>query len=380
MEILQFMLCGNVREDESLNPYSVCRPLERQQILRLINRRHLSAGELAKALEISEEQIRVHLAALEKAGLVARVASGYKPTFAIFTEEDQERLEPLITTMADGFVKVIKAEEDLIRATYTACNFHEHGFSFADLAYILVGAYIFDYGGLALQGKFLLSAKEMPGGQFIFSALEGKRQNLRSCWIWGHGDSFGPYTFFSHGMLPQKGWRQAFPDLAWAWRKEGRSPEEIMSTMQRFGTILVALYEEPMTVKELASRTGVSMDDLSGCLQFLAKLTYVEGGEVWVSRCPVIDNACLARIDEMVKEIWDTLIEAVVRPHWTEFCTIYKQTAPGQNGIDPREAFNPIHHAIFERALRLLLEQGFIPWPKPHPDEARYAVWLEYQR
>jgi hypothetical protein len=79
----------------------------------------------------------------------------------------------------------------------------------------------------------------------------------------------------------------------------------------------------------------------------------------------------------MVQEIWAKLLDLALRPNWKELSRFYQETAPARNGIEIREAFNPIYHAIFEQSLRLLMEQGAIPWPKRHADGARYAIWVQ---
>ncbi|MCI2425505.1 winged helix-turn-helix domain-containing protein [Candidatus Acetothermia bacterium] len=381
MSRLQFSLCGSYGRDDELDPYLVCAPPVRQEVLGLINLNPLTTDEIAARLGLPQEEVTKHLGALEKAGLVEQTSHRYKPNFAVFTVQDQQRLEPLLAEMAGLFREAVRDNMDIIRSAYAASGFSKHGFSFADLAYVLVGAYILDYGGLALRDAgLLIASKEMPGGSYVFTGFEGDLRNLRASWMWGHAFAFGPFTFFSHGELPTEGGRLCFPDKAWRWWGEGRSEQEVTRTMEELGRILVALYDAPTKLDKLVGRTGLEPGKLAEHLGLLTELEYVEEKDIWCSLCPVVDDTAEAQIRRMVQEIWAGLLALAVRPYWGALSHLYWETAPARNGIDLREAFNPIHHVIFEQALRLLMERDDIPWPKCHADGARYAVWIEHKK
>lgn len=376
---IQFALCGGYGDDDTLNPYVVTRPEARQQILSLINREHLTPEDIAESLNLGEEEVSRHLEGLQKAGLIDKAGARWKPSFAIFTIEDQERLEPLIKEMSNYLAKVVEENTDIVRKTHAGCGFADHGFSLEDLAYILVGAYILDFGALTLErSDFLVAKKEMPGGAYVFAGFEGKLRNLQSNWMWGHAHSYGTYTFFGHGELPPKGPRHAFPEQAYIWRREGRTEEQVTHRMHELGAILVALYEKPMAVRELAEETRVEQEELIDHLRLLQGLEYVRETGAWTSLSPVVNDAARVEVQNMVEEVWEGLLSMAVKPNWEHLERLYQGTSPQRNGIDIREAFNPIHHAIFEQALQLLMEREVIAWPKRHTDGARYAVWIEH--
>lgn len=380
MSRTQFTLCGNLGPDDALNPYLVCAPPVRQEILGLINSTPLAPDEIAAQGGLPQEEVLEHLGALHEAGLVERVGDRYKPAFAIFTVQDQARLQPFVAEMAGAFAQVVRANMDAVRSAHGTCGFREHGFSFADLAYILVGAYTLDYGGLTLEeAAFLVAAQDMPGGSYVFTGFDGQEPNLRASWMWGHAGRFGPFTFFGHGELPATGGRQAFPERAWRWRKDKWPEEKVARAMEELGTILVALYEAPMAAPEIAARTRLEPARLAEHLALLRELAYVEEERGWRSLCPVVDKAAKAQIQEMVQELWAEILDGAVRPGWVHLERLYRATAPARNGINIRVAFNPIHHLIFEQALRLLMEGETIAWPSPRADGARYSVWVEWQ-
>jgi len=376
---IQFALCGGYKDDDDLNPYAVTKPEIRQALLSLINRELLPLERLAETLKLSEEDVAGHLEALKRAGLAEMVGPGWKPSFSIFTVEDQERLAPLLEEMTESLAKVVEENRHVVHETHAACGFADHGFSLVDLGYILIGAYILDFGALTLErSDFLVAQKGMPGGAYVFAGFEGKLRNLQSNWMWGHTSVFGPFTFLGHGELPPKGPRRAFPEQSYLWRRDGWTEQQITSTMQQLGAMLVALYDTPMGVRELAQRIGAGPEELADQLRLLQELEYVCDTGTWRSLSPVVNDAARTEIRGMVEEVWDELLNRAVKPNWESLERLYQGTSPARNGIDVREAFNPIHHAIFEQALRLLMERGVIARPRRHGDGARYAVWIEH--
>ncbi|MBT9142912.1 MAG: hypothetical protein DDT32_01596 [Syntrophomonadaceae bacterium] len=382
MSRIRFALCGNFKAGDELDPYKVTEHEIRQAILSLINLAPRTPEEIADQLKLPVAEVGEHLEALERPALVGKVDERYKPSFAIFTIQDQERLKPLIDELSRAFVETIQESMNLVHNTYVACGFSGHGFSFDDIAYILVGAYAFDYGGLGALSKagFLTVAKEMPGGDYVFAGFEGESVDLRSNWQWGHGALFGRFTFWGHGQVPPEGARNAFPEQAYRWQyMEGRSEEEVVSIMEDIGEILLVLYRNPIEPEKIAAKAGIERGKLQEHLDLLQKLEYLgTDGQRLVSACPMADPAAREHIRGMVETLQSKLIETAVRPRWPRMAQIYNETSPATNEIDIREGFNMIYHSIFEQALRSLLEQEIIPRPKRHADGARYAVWVEY--
>jgi DNA-binding transcriptional ArsR family regulator len=381
MSSIQFALCGSYKADDDLNPYKVTEPDVCQEILSAINQKPRAPEEIAATTKLSPEEVGNHLMAMVKAGLVRQLDNCYKPTFAIFTTHDQERLKPLIDELSRSFAKIVQENMNMVHRAYEQCNFSDHGFSFDDLAYILVGAYTLDYGGLKAlsQADLLIPSREMPGGHYVFTGFEGEIINLRAKWQWGHNALFGRFTFSGHGEVPAQGGRNAFPEQAYTWQyAEGWSEEDVIKTMEEIGEILVALYEHPLGIEELVVQTGINEERLHEHLELLRKLEYHRAdGELFVSSCPVVVKESADHIQKLVEQLQAKLITEVLKPSWERIQNIYKKTAPANNEIDVREAFNMIYHLMFEQALRLLLEQGTIPWPKHHADGVRYAIWIK---
>ncbi|MGY4706796.1 hypothetical protein ACVNPS_03445 [Candidatus Bipolaricaulota sp. J31] len=372
-----FMLCGSY--ETNYNPYRAVAPKIRQKILSLINSAPGELEEISIALELPREEVRSHLNELERVGLVKYTQNGYKPNFALFTAKDLAELEPILGELATGLVAVTEEESGLIDKTYRACGFENHGFPYKVMAYILVGAYVFDYGGLkhlSIRG-YLRHGRPMPGGNYVFAGLETQK-DLRRNWQWGHSTSFGKFTFFGHGELPREGMRQAFPEQAYKWLSEGRPLREVEGVMEEIGKVLEALYHGPLSFAELLRSTGIPPESLQNHLKLLENLSYVKReGAKYRSLCPLVDPRAKRRISRLAEGIQGKFIARVLNPLWGKLEEAYVKTSPSRNDIELPEAFNPLYHLVFEQTIKLLFERGFIPQPPLRPDGARYAVWLE---
>lgn len=387
-ELLAFILCGSYSSQTELNPFAVASGEQRQQILLLLNRDPRSAPQLSRELGLSERETREHLSALQRCGLIEESQGCFVPTFPIFTAEDQEKLHPWVDRLAEEFAGLIDANIDRIRAVYEACSFSRAGFPFEAVNYLLVAAYIFDYGGLWALGRagLLKTEKEMPGGRYVFAAMErgvlAPRLRASWQWMWGHADQFNGFAFFSHGQLPAAGGRIAFPDLARRWRAEGRSPAELRRIMQEIGRILLALYKygNVPSPNPPISQFKIEKEAAVRHIQLLKRLGYVEeqpqGG--LRTACPVVDEEDSRRLWALVDELQAKLIEEALEPAWNSLERLYAETAPYRHRISLSESFNLLYHVTFDRACQRLLEGGRITWPKRRPDGARYAIWMTW--
>lgn len=385
MTKIQFCLCGNAGPWDDFNPYKVTKNQKQQQILCLINHKPMSMEQILNTLEVSYSELATYLNLLQNCSLVKIVTMGgtkyYMPNFTIFNVGDQRTLIPLIRALAEKVAIII--EENIVKAqkSYEICGFNKQGFLFDDLSYIILGAYTLDFGGLQAlkREKLLRVAKKMPGDrEYIFSGLEGEIFDLTAGWKWGHVDCFDSVYFYSHGELPSKGIRQAFPDIAWQWVKEKkRTRKEVDTIMKKIGKILVILCEAPKWLDEISKQTNISTKELEYYIELLLKIGYIKKeNDKFKTTIPVIKKNSAEEIKNLAKHLMGRIITQIFRPRWHKLKQLYKETSPAKNGIDIKEAFNVLYHLIFEQSLEILIKTKKIPSPPIHSDRAKYAVWL----
>lgn len=253
------------------------------------------------------------------------------------------------------------------------------------MEYIAIGAYTLDYSGLeVLTDEGLLMSKEMPGGNYVFAGFEAGLVDLREAWMWGHNSEYREYSFSTHGKLPPKGGRRAFPDLGFVWAYHVEDEEERKSIEQKivnYGDLLYELLKGPLTLDDLAKALNRRKVEVIFDLTFLEELEYVasineQGKRKYALIRPALLLEDYKRIHKLSKRILTQFLSQSLKASYGELERSYKETSPAKNGIDMREAFNPIYHNIFEKALDKLMASGVIEMPPLRRDGGRYSAWV----
>jgi DNA-binding transcriptional regulator GbsR (MarR family) len=386
--LIEFALCGSYSRD--YDPYGVTGDAATQKILLAINSAPLSLREISAETSLSEQGVIRHLKALERCQLVKEIKKAgelyYRPSFAIFSLRDQKKLRPLIKKLGKSLVGIVEDSLPTINEELTKVRCVKEGYHFPDLEYIAIGAYTFDYGGLEVLKNegFLTVTKEMPGGDYVFSGLEAGLIDLREAWMWGHNHKYGKYTFSTHGRLPPKGGRRAFPDLGFLWTYCAEDEEEkkrIEQKIVHYGDLLCELLKEPVTLDQLSKTLNRRKVELILDLTFLEELEYVastieQGKRKYVLNRPVLllqDYKCIHKLS---KRILMQFLDQSLRASYGELESPYKETSPAKNGIDMREAFNFVYHNTFEKALDQLIASKVIAEPPLRRDGGRYSSWV----
>ncbi len=371
-------MCGSTGRE--CNPYDVTRPVEVQRILLLINSEPLSANTISARTHIPLGKVMEYLEKLVRCGLVREENGLYKPAFPIFTLRDQRILQPLIDCMVDIVVEAVKNSRTELERTISGLSIVKRGLRFIDLEYIIVGAITLDYEGLNVLEKegLIVKSKKMPGGgEYIFAGFEVGLLDLKEKWMWGHSGFFGKYWFSSHGKLPRKGRRKAFPDLAWSWYEWGLSVSEIESKMIMLGRILELLLYEDYTFNKLVMELNIDKQSLATDLTLLLTLGYVVVDDklLWRLNSPVFTREDYENIKSFSRHLLET-IASRFKGKRSIIKEYYEKTMPARNGIPLQEAFNQIYHLVFGKALTRLIEEGVINEPPLRLDGAKYSVFI----
>ena len=356
---LQFAMCG---DSGNLSPYAAVQSLNCQRILLLINSGKTSASDIALKLRLTERDVNNELEQLRTRGLINETDGKVSPAFPIFALKDQRLMENVIEGLSRDIANVIQRRMGEVENLIEGLSLSKRRLRYPDMHYILVGAMTLDYNGLRVlkEEKLLCPMKPMPGGgNYVFSGLESGFADVRKGWMWGHNSGFGEYWFSSHGRLP-KGFRMAFPDLAWKWTEQvGQT--SVVKEMEKIGQILEILSHEDLSLPNLKAKTGRT-NDLLMQLTVLLGLGYVVlVGEKWRINRPFFTVDDLHKIQKTSESILGTIAELLETNRRT-MLEVYAQTSPSKNKIPFEEAFNPLYHRIFEQALdQLIREKAFNP-------------------
>jgi len=390
--LIEFALCGSYSHE--YDPYAATGDMVTQKILLAINSEPLSLRQVSTDTSLTEQEVVQRLKALERCLLVKETKKAgelqYRPSFAIFSLRDQKKLQPMIEKLSRSLVSITEDFLPKIKEELTKIRCVEQGYHFPDLTYITIGAYAFDYGGLEVLKKegLLTVAKEMPGGNYIFSGLEVGLIDLRKAWMWGHNGKWGKYTFSTHGRLPPKRSRRAFPDLGFVWTYCAENEQERKSIEQKiihYGDLLYELLKGPVTLDHLTKAFNRRKVELILDLTFLEELEYVsstteQGKRKYALKRPALLLGDYEFITKLSKGVLMQFLNRSLKASYSELEDLYEETSPAKNGIGMQEAFNPIYHNIFEKALDRLITSKAIAAPLRRRDGGRYSPWVTIER
>lgn len=109
-KLIEFALCGSYSKD--YDPYAVTSEVVTQSILLTINSEPLSLQEILAETNLTEQKIIRHLKALERCRLVKEIKKRgklfYQPSFAIFSLQDQKKLQALIEKLSRSLVNIVR--------------------------------------------------------------------------------------------------------------------------------------------------------------------------------------------------------------------------------------------------------------------------------
>lgn len=373
--LIQFMMCG---DSGKRSPYSAVGSVIRQKILLLINTMPSNAKVISEKLDLNAREINDSLEALKKHDLIKETGGEYSPAFAIFTLEDLSVFEPIVKRLGLSAKEIISQRVNEVDSLIRDLDCTKRGLEFPDLRYIIVGAMTLDYNGLRVvkSEKLLSAGRNMPGGgKYVFSGLQSGSFNPKEGWMWGNNSVFGKYWFGTHGRLPPAGFRMAFPDIASRWA-EHVEQADVEAEMKKIGRILEALSKEDLSTSELKTKAGGDNARLLAEVTLLLTLGYVAiKSNKWRINRPFFFPDDLANIKQVAELILTQFAESL-KTKKSEMLEVYAKTSPAANGIAFEEAFNPLYHLIFERALGLMMKEGLITSPTPRQDAGCYSPYI----
>ena len=385
--LLEFALCGTYGPD--FNPYKAVKDLSAQQILLTLHESKKTAQQIGEALNLEAATVRGHLNELIGCGLLLQEKKAnkqwYRPSFPIITTQDYQRLQPELDKLTDMLVQTTNAMIPEIESHLQALQFVKAGYEAPDLQYIVIGAIIFDYGGLAFMKAedLMILTKPMPGGRYVFTAFEAAITELKTSWMWGHTAQFDKYAYTTHGRLPTKGGRKAFPDLFWDWESllGGTAKDAVKAKATELGAILHALSFGSQTIERLHATTQQSRFHLVYNLALLEQLGYIEytqqkGEPTIILKRPVLISADLQILQTITAQFFSQFKARGFLTHYQQLSDIYQQTSTATYHIPFKETFNMLYHRIFESALNQLIETEAIHKPPLRNDGTYYSPWL----
>jgi len=152
-KILEFALCGNYESEFS--PYNAVKDVRAHQILLSIHQSKKTAAQIAAALHLDSDVVNRLLSELRRCGLIVQLKEAeqdwYRPNFPLITATDYQKLKPELDNLTTLLVQTTVELLPEIESELHNLQFVKAGYDAPDLAYIVIGGFTFDYGGLAFM-------------------------------------------------------------------------------------------------------------------------------------------------------------------------------------------------------------------------------------
>lgn len=362
---LHFTLCGNPGPWDQHNPYKVTSAVDIQRLLKEINSHPLDSDGIPERIGVTSSVARGHTQALLKAGLVGEDEGALRPTFAIFTNPDIERLLEWTSGVSEDLVSQIESSIPEVREFIRGIGMG----TYPEMEYLVIVAFGLDFGGLEVleEHGLIVVSKPMPGNRaYIFTGVERGLYDPQKAWMWGHTDTVSGVFYCTHGTVPEEGSRRALPDLFWT------SNDTQRGKMGRIGKDIAGVLRLGEKSEESQWAGIPEALALREALDLLKEIGYVSIDQERLKfLIPVLRND--GEIRALGRRMMKRVVISVIEPSIDSAKEIYERTTPGRNGIAFHEGFNFIYHLLFERSVDLILNEGIIESPPRRPDGATYV-------
>ena len=378
---------GDVGSYDKGNPYFAFRRSWVPEILFLIasfGKYELSASDLSSKLTVSQEDILLGLAGIEKLGMVTKHNEKYAVTFPVILEKDLPILNRLSNSIAESLARKLVSHRREIEE-YTSGLSCAGKFALPRVLYHVIGCDFFDGSAMVELGHRNLirtSKKQYDSRDYILFGYEESDvvsetndRLLCSRNRAGHGT----IEFVSFGDC--NGNRiDLFRFIKQATTKLGN-----VSTSEELNCSYLPLYEKHvknllaacsnLVCKILSSPLSLSSLNLeeSAITDFLIKLNYIgvieqDLLEITVPVFQGLDHGIISDLSDYLMKLLENDI--------TEGLTRIGENASGlsavRHGIDEKEIANDLWHHVFGKVNKLLIGEGMMANPEFLAGEGRY--------
>ncbi len=373
-ENLNIYAVGDFGARDRWNPEFQISEMGAWQLLEALVNEPGSARTAADKCQIPVATTEAMLSPLADLGVVRRSGDNVSLGFAWFTAADQDALQarsiPLAREIAD---RILGRREEIDRHLGQVQAARWTGLP--DLRFAVVGCFGLDWGGLeALKASgHLVHDKLQPGDRRYVMYVEEPVE------IYQQRDYTGSHTMW---MNPAYRWtsfgdhsgrRFGLPDLVWALGgaviRAQHIPEESRNLLGDFVLEAVAAQTDVAAEALIEATKG---NFIQHPLLTAAHALSEEGPSV-----PVFvwneDGDHISQVVKIVQEVTVATVSAGFESLRADLAAL----TPLRHGVPFAECFNPIWHAVFGHANRMLAEDGFLADPEPRrPGEGRYRWWL----
>ena len=277
-----------------------------------------------------------------------RLESGrYWLNFSLLTRADQEIMRKVSDKYSDSLAAALlkhRLEIETLLASYDA-----PGVDRRELAFIIVGCFALDWGGLNLATAkgYRAAPPKRKNGEFFFIAEETGGLSLKEIYWGSNSNSNGRYGFLTFGD-----------------HFSGRiNLQPLVNDGQKIGPVMFALREGPQPIDQLAAAAKSDRAATDVLVTRLAEIGWVERDEQqYVSRIPLLTLKDKDMVSGLTK-LCDEVMTAWLTENYPRIREALSGTTPLRQKVPYDQTFDQVWHYLFGTTNHKLVRAGLFADP-----------------
>jgi hypothetical protein len=359
--------------------YLLSFPAAQRLVLTAMREQGISVAEAQRALE----GLPYRVEHLEAAGVLKRDGEHYRVAYMVLSIEDQRAIyaagQAYGGSLADAFAAAAPRYHQLF-ARYPRAELR------ADLAFVTVAGYTLNWDGLRIgteQGMRAQPRTRPNGDRYLLYSKEiGPRGDVAG-FYWGSHSSnpLGNVRLTTFGDAPSQPRVGGLPDIYFgvtdgiaAFKNHpalvAAATAQVNSVFDEVlrleGAIMLALRDQPKTIRQLQELTGSSATHVSQAIEVLLASHYIrekDAQQRYAAAVLVLSEADRAMLDEARTLGREILTEWLTR-NYDEIKRDLSGLDVSRAGVDFTQTFSEVWHFVFGYATKELAQRGFYTNPR----------------
>jgi hypothetical protein len=359
--------------------YLLSFPAAQRLVLRVMRERGVAVAEAHRALQ----GLPYRLENLEAAGVLKRDGDHYRIAYMVLSVDDQGAIyaagQAYGGSLADAFAAAATRYQQLF-ARYPRAELR------ADLAFVTVAGYTLNWDGLRIGTELGMRAQPLtkPNGDryLLYSKEIGPRRDVTG-FYWGSHSSnpIGNVRLTTFGDAPSQPRIGGLPDIYFgvtdgiaAFKNHpalvAAATRQINSVFDDVlgldGAIMLALRDQPKTLRELELLTGRSATHVSQAIEVLLASRYLrerDAQQRYSAAVLVLSEADRAMLDE-ARKLGREILTQWLTANYSKIERDLSELDVSKAGIDFTQTFSEVWHFVFGYATKELAQRGFYTNPR----------------
>jgi DNA-binding MarR family transcriptional regulator len=359
--------------------YLLSFPAAQRLVLTAMRERGVPVAQAQRALE----GLPYRVENLEAAGVLKRDGEHYRVAYMVLSVADQRAIYAAAqvygSSLADAFAAAAPRYRPLF-ARYPRAELR------ADLAFVTVAGYTLNWDGLRIGNELGMRAqpRTRPNGDryLLYSKEVGPRGDVTG-FYWGSHSSnpIGNIRLTTFGDAPSQPRVGGLPDIYFgvtdgidAFKNHpalvAAATAQVNSVFDEVlrleGAIMLALRDQPKTIRQLEELTGSSTTHVSQAIEVLLASHYVrerDAQQRYSAAVLVLSEADRAMLDE-ARKLGRGILTEWLTSNYDKIKRDLSELDVSKAGVDFTQTFSEVWHFVFGYATKELAQRRFYTNPR----------------